>query len=196
MPTILGPIMRLQVQISSLKVGEKPHRRYATDSLRAVPRLRVGRDGAVGLADGAELMDVHNAQHPVTKNEELRNSLSVGFSGHYADMRQRFGDHMATGVAGENIIVDLPRRVAMPEAQRGFVVLERGGRREKGRLVRVAVATPCKPFSGFALKGEVVPPETLKQTLAFLDGGTRGFYCSFDGPDGVVLELDDVLALA
>jgi hypothetical protein len=194
MPATLGPIVRLQIQLSKLKVGEKPHRTYYPDSVLSVERLRVSREGILGITPEAELMDVHHARHPFKKNEDLKNGISVGFTGHYSAMQERFGPHMAVGVAGENIIVEAPRRVTLDETARGFVVTNAKGR-EKGRLVRVLVATPCRPFTGFALKGATVAPEVMKDSLAFLDGGTRGFYCGFDGPD-LELELGDVLALA
>jgi hypothetical protein len=195
MSTILGPIIRLQIQLSSLKVGAKPNRHYITDPLLSVERLRVTRDGVFGLTKEAGLMDVHHAMHPLKKNDEMKNSVSVGFTGHYAEMQGRYGPHMGVGCAGENIIIDCPRRVTLAEVERGFVLQDAAGR-EKGRLGRVLVATPCKPFSGFAHRGEQVPPETLKETLQFLDDGTRGFYCAFEGSEATVLHLGDLIALA
>src|SRR5690242_128159 len=130
MPTLLGPIIRLQIQLSKLKVGEKPKRTYYPDSILPVERLRVSREGVHGITVEAELMDVHHARHPLKKNEDLKNGISVGFTGHYAAMQQRFGDHMAVGVAGENIIVDAARRVTLEETARGFVVLDSATKRE------------------------------------------------------------------
>jgi hypothetical protein len=192
-PTVLGKIIRLQIQLSSLKIGEKPNRHYITDPLLSVERLRVTQDGVFGLTNEAGLMDVHHAMHPLKKNDQRKNSVSVGFTGHYAEMQARYGPHMGVGAAGENIIVDCPRRVPLSEVEGGLVIQDASGK-EKGRLVRVMVATPCKPFSGFAHRGEKVPPETLKETLQFLDGGTRGFYCAFEGSEAAVLHLGDLIA--
>ena len=66
---------------------------------------------------------------------------------------------------------------------------------EKGRLTQVEIAHPCKPFTGFALRHETVPPETFKQSLQLLDGGLRGFYCTWAG-EPAVLEPGDVVARA
>ena len=47
---------------------------------------------------------------------------------------------------------------------------------ERARLEVLQVAQPCRPFSGWAL-GDVVEARVLKETLQFLEGGTRGYYC-------------------
>jgi len=47
---VIGPILRLQIQRSTLKTGEKPHRTYDPRPLLAVPALAVHPDGACGSA--------------------------------------------------------------------------------------------------------------------------------------------------
>jgi hypothetical protein len=37
---------------------------------------------------------------------EAENTISIGFTSHYAQMRARFGEHMQDGIAGENINID------------------------------------------------------------------------------------------
>ena len=91
MPRILGPIIRLQVQRSPLKTGEKPNRRYDPDPIVSVGRLRITPDGAYGLENGQEILDVHNRLHPQTRQEGPENALSFGFTGHYSEMQDRFG---------------------------------------------------------------------------------------------------------
>src|SRR5207302_5006030 len=67
----LGRVVRLQIQRSSLKTGEKPHRVYDTVPILTVERLTVSPDGALGEADhGAWIVDVHHRMHPSTKNPD------------------------------------------------------------------------------------------------------------------------------
>lgn len=102
----IGPIVRLQVQTASLKVGEAPRRRYDPSPLLHVPALALDADGAVGLIPtGDPVVDIHNRRHPSSRQSHGVNALSIGFTSHYDRMRERFGDAVVDGVAGENIIV-------------------------------------------------------------------------------------------
>src|SRR6266568_4890860 len=115
----LGRIVRLQIQRSTLKTGEKPTRVYDPTPILAVSRLAVGRDGVLGEGpDGRELV----------------------------------------------------------------------------RLDVLQVAHPCRPFSGWALGG-MVETDVLKETLQFLDDGTRGFYCVGVGT-GIVSVGDRVVVVS
>jgi MOSC domain-containing protein len=172
----LGRIVHLQIQRSSLKTGEKPTRVYDPAPLLRVDRLLVGPDGTLGAgSDGSWLVDVHHRAHPHTKNDDGVHGVSLGFTSHYARMHDRFGDRITLGCAGENIIVETERRVALEDLERGVVLLARDGQ-ELARLEVLQIAQPCRPFSGWALGG-VVEARVLKETLQFLDGGTRGYYC-------------------
>lgn len=195
MPTILGPIVRLQIQKSPLKIGEKPNRRYLPDPIIRVDHLIANRAGMIGVTNGTEILDVHHRDHPARKNEDGRHGLSLGFTTHYAHMRERFGDHLTTGCAGENVLVDVDRRYTLDDLSQGIVLLDRQ-RREKARLTDIEVAHPCRPFTGFALRYETVAPEVLKDSLVFLDGGTRGFYCTLSAEkEPVLIEAGDLIAL-
>ncbi len=188
----LGQIVRLQIQRDSLKTGDKPTRVYDTTPLLSVERLAVGPDGALGQApDGSWVVDVHHRAHPRTKNEDGAHGLSLGFTSHYALMQDRFGDRITPGCAGENILVASEQRITVEELGRGVVLLTASGQ-ELARLEVLQVAHPCKPFSGWAL-GRKVESDVLKETLQFLDGGTRGFYCQ--GLSSAVLSIGDRLAL-
>jgi hypothetical protein len=193
MPTIIGPIIRLQIQRGALKVGEKGAKRYLTEPIQVFDRLQLSPDGVTAREPGGETLDAHHHAHPLKKNEDGAHGVSVGFTGHYHAMQQRFGAHMALGCAGENIIVDTPREVALEEVAAGFLILDRSGR-QKGRLLDVVVARPCKPFTGFALRNTPVAPEAFQDSLRFLDGGMRGYYCTWDG-EPAVIELGDVVAV-
>lgn len=192
MPSPIGPIVRLQVQRAALKVGAKGAKRYHTEPIVGVSQLRVTRDGVVGLTADGDLLDAHHRDHPLHKNDDGLHGVSVGFTAHYGVMQQRFGTHLAVGVAGETLIVETARRIALADVEGGLAVLDAAGA-EKGRLTQVQIAHPCKAFTGFALHNEIVPPEAFKESLQFLDGGLRGFYCTWAG-EPAVLEAGDVLA--
>jgi len=186
----LGRIVRLQVQRSSLKTGEKPTRVYDPARLLTVSHLAIGPEGVLGqAADGAWLVDVHHRAHPQTKNEDGAHGVSLGFTSHYAAMRERFGDRLTLGCAGENIVVETQRRIAFEDLEHGVALLDEGGN-ELARLDVLQVAHPCRPFSGWALGG-MVESDVLKETLQFLDGGMRGFYCRGVG-SGIVAVGDRV----
>jgi hypothetical protein len=97
------------------------------------------------------------------------------------------------GCAGENIIVDAAQQMAPADVAAGFLILDRSGR-EKGRLLDLAVARPCKPFTGFALRNTPVAAEVFQDSLRFLDGGMRGYYCTWMGEPAVV-ETGDVVGV-
>src|SRR3989449_3797949 len=59
----------------------------------AVARLAVGPDGVLGEGpEGSWLVDVHHRTHPNTKNEDGAHGVSIGFTTHYALMRERARD--------------------------------------------------------------------------------------------------------
>ena len=180
----VGEIVRLQIQRSSLKTGEKPNRRYDPTPLLTVERLAVTPDGVLGQSDGgAWLVDVHHRSHPQTKNEDGLHGVSVGFTAHYDAMRARFGDHLSSGCAGENLLAVADRRLSYEELAEGIAVVDAAGR-ELVRLDVLQVAHPCRPFTGWALGG-TVEAQVLKEHLQFLDDGMRGFYCRATG-SGIV----------
>ncbi|HET9223219.1 MAG TPA: hypothetical protein VFO07_11985 [Roseiflexaceae bacterium] len=172
----IGNIKLVQVQRSSLKAGERPYRYYDPPPLLAVEGLHVSPDGVVGLAaDGGRVIDVHNARHPASKNRDNVNSISVGFTSHYQAMRERFGPHLADGIAGENILVVAERTYELGDLGEQLAIETSGG--TIVYLASLLVAAPCVEFSQFAANhGERLPPEALKATLQFLDAGMRGFY--------------------
>ena len=185
----LGRLVRLQVQRTTLKTGVKPERRYDPAPILAVERLALSPDGVMGAADGGWVVDVHHRAHPATKNEDGLHGISVGFTGHYTAMRERFGPHLVTGCAGENLIAELAGRLGFDDVAQGLSVRGPDGQ-ERARLRVLQVAHPCRPFTGWALGG-TVESAVLKEHLQFLDDGTRGFYCVAEGVG--VVEVGDVL---
>lgn len=190
----IGTVARLQIQRGSLKRGEKPTREYDPTPLLSVPALNVSPDGALGASpsdDATWIVDVHHRAHPQTKNEDGLHGISIGFTSHYAAMQEHFGQRVAVGCAGENIIAEVHRRLTYEELAGGVAILSPEGT-ERVRLKVLEVAHPCKPFTGWAL-GRVVEPEELRKHLQFLDGGMRGFYCQGEGTGTV--SLGDSIAI-
>lgn len=172
----IGRIVRLQVQRDSLKTGQKPTRTYSPAPILNVPRLVVSPAGVLGAgSEGAWVVDVHHRSHPSTKNEDGDHGVSLGFTAHYDAMQERFGDRIAPGCAGENIIVETDVRIQLADLTAGITIVDPTGA-EVLRLAVLQVAHPCRPFTGWAL-GRRVTPEELRAHLQFLDDGMRGFYC-------------------
>jgi hypothetical protein len=188
----IGTVARLQIQRSSLKTGDKPNRVYDPAPLLPVSRLTVTPDGVLGAgADGGWIVDVHHRAHPETKNEDGLHGVSVGFTSHYAAMRDRFGDRIVVGCAGENVIVAADRMFTYDDLAAGLAIVATDGP-ERVRLRVLQVAHPCRPFTGWAAGGRV-ESDVLKSHLQFLDGGTRGFYCVGEGSGTV--QMGDQLVL-
>ena len=89
---LLGRIARLQIQTAALKTGDKPRERYDPAALLAVETLTLTNAGAEARGPGGErVLDVHHLRHPQSRQHQGENALSVGFTAHYAAMRERFG---------------------------------------------------------------------------------------------------------
>ncbi|MFL5804795.1 MAG: MOSC domain-containing protein [Roseiflexaceae bacterium] len=177
----IGRIKQVQVQRASLKAGERPYRYYDPTPLLVVDGLLLSPSGVVGLSAGGEqVIDVHNADHPASKNQRGINGISIGFTSHYQAMRERFGPHLTDGIAGENILVAADRAFALADVGARLAIQTAGG--AVLYLADLLVAAPCVEFSQFAAsQAERLPPEALKATLQFLDDGRRGFYASLAG---------------
>lgn len=172
----IGRITQVQIQRSSLKIGQKPYRYYDPSPLLIVNSLLLSTRGVMGVtAEGEEIIDVHHADHSSSRNREI-NAVSIGFTSHYQSIRAHFGPHLPDGCAGENILVEtedeqelahLEHGIAIQSADTGLIV----------RLTDIMVAAPCVEFSQFAAC-DIMPlaGERLKEALQFLDNGKRGFY--------------------
>ncbi len=183
---LIGRIVRLQVQESSLKVGERPRRWYEPGPIRAVPMLTLDASGVTGReVDGSVVPDVHNAAHPASKHRG-ENGVSVGFTSHYAAMRARFGDHLADGIAGENILVATDRVLGEADFAAGIHIEATDG--ALVRLEEVISAEPCVEFSRYALRYPHDTPSdrAVTDALTFLREGTRGFYATYHGTPATI----------
>lgn len=179
---LVGPIVRLQVQVVSLKVGKLRWRHYDPKGLRTVPVLEINDGGVQGwTADEQSLADVHHRDHPESKNRNGENGVSVGFTSHYEAMRARFSSHLTDGIAGENILVATDTLFSEADLAAGLVIATADGR--KIRLDNAFPAAPCVEFSRFALKfpEDARPNETVTEALQFLNEGMRGYYAAYHG---------------
>ena len=192
----IGTVVRVQIQRSSLKTGEKP-KVYHPAPLLAVDRLVITAQGCVGWpADGSALLDVHHLAHPAAKSPDGAHGVSIGFTSHYLRMRGRFGERVWDGVAGENILVQTDGTWTLEDLAPG-VGITSAVSGETLWLTGLAVAHPCKSYSRYCLGLPEASPEELKAALQFLDGGTRGFYASLAAPDGrAVVEVGDRVVVA
>jgi hypothetical protein len=179
----IGRIVRLQVQTAHLKRGEQPHRWYDPAPITEVAALTLDPGGVTGIGtDGTVHHDVHHRDHPLSRNRG-DNGVSIGFTGHYGLMRERFGPHLADGIAGENILVESDD-VHTEAGLDGEVLIKT----TVGllRLSRVKVAPPCVEFTRYCLQWphDRRPDRRVTEALQFIDNGVRGFYASFS-PDSV-----------
>ena len=191
--TPIGCVVGLQVQTASLKRGEKPNRVYDPRPLRPVKELRLTPLGAVGTTEaGEELLDVHHRDHETSKHEPGR-EVSFGFTSHYARMRGQYGDGIAIGCAGENILLESDRVWRLEEFASGLE-LRSAASGASVRLDAVIVADPCVEFSRYSLGDPAATPQDLKPVLQFLGEGTRG-YCFTPAGELVVAPGDLLVSL-
>jgi hypothetical protein len=173
---LLGQIVRLQVQTSPLKQGEKPHRWYDPAPIRTVRQLRLDAGGVTGIDDltGEPVADVHHRDHPLSRFRG-ENGVSLGFTSHYGLMRDRFGDHLVDGIAGESILIATERRIPADLLTEGVTIMTANG---TIAIDDVKVAAPCVEFSKFALQFPPQQPADAHVTGAvqFLHHGMRGYY--------------------
>lgn len=180
----VGPIVRLQVHAESLKRGGA----YDPDPLIVVDRGVIDASGMVGWDGTGWIVDSHHAAHPHVRPGGHR-VLSVGFTGHYERMEQRFGD-VPAGIGGENIIIDGPAATTEDIAA-GLEIRTHDGAVMELRSPVPAVA--CPGFTSRLLKSPIVyPRDEIAEHLAFLSTGTRGFIVSVDHIDrGIEISVGD-----
>jgi hypothetical protein len=185
---LVGEIVRLQIQRVPVKVrGEG----YLPDKILPVARASVDAWGMLGWHDGAWVVDAHNKAHPSQRGGGRR-PLSIGFTGHYSAMAERFGE-APLGIAGENIIVE-GDALRLDDLDEGLVVGTSDG---ELLLERPRVAAPCAEFTSFMLGlDEVAAIADIEDALADLHDGRRGFIVAADhAAQPVELSLGDKVHL-
>lgn len=185
----IGRVVRVQVQLSSLKAVSSKGRYYDPTPLHEVEWLNLDGNGATALIGGEPVLDVHNSNHPTSKNHSGINDVSVGFTSHYERMRDRFDAHLVNGIAGENILIETDDVISLDAVSGGLVIEGDDGRRVE--LTDISVAHPCAEFSRFALNDLDAPPMKVSETLRFLENGLRGYYASVETDRPLRVELGD-----
>ena len=184
-------ILRLQVQRSPVKIGRAPMRRYEPGPLVPVTSIEAGPRGVHGItADGELVLDVHHQDHPQSRDRQgLAGILFMG-TGDYAALRERYGDHVIDGIAGETMLLDAPDGLAGRPMPATVTVGTACG---TVHLHGVRVAEPCVEFSRFCLVQAVSPvvDDAVRRTLIDLDGGARG-YRSIASSHGIIAVGDTV----
>lgn len=141
---------------------------YDPSPVTVVDALEIGPRGCVGILGDERILDVHHADHPLTRNRGLDNGLSLLTVAALAALHTTFGAFVAPG---ESLLVD--------ELPPGDLLLETDG--EPVLLEQVLPAPPCVEFSRYCLG--TTPPswDGVTETLHALDDGARGFYARVSG---------------
>ena len=170
---MIGEIVRLQIQRVPIKTRGVS---YDLSGIAEVLRASVDAWGMVGWYHDVWAVDAHHKAHPESRAGGRR-PLSVGFTGHYALMAERFGS-APLGIAGENIIVDGPP-LNLEDLGSGLVVVTANG--TELLLERPRVAAPCLEFTSFMLDlDHVAPLNEIEAPLNDLHDGRRGFIVAAD----------------
>jgi len=178
--TVLGTVVRLQVQRSRLKPGPPGARVYDPAPLLEVQALDVGPRGVVGVTAEGTVRDVHHADHLDSRNARLANGLSLLPRAHYERMRQAYGPHLLDGVAGEGLLLDTDGPWDARHLDGGLELETTTGWLA---LTAATPAPPCVEFARFCLDDleAAADGDAVRSALDVLGHGARGFYLSTQG---------------
>lgn len=193
--TLLGPVVTTQIHVDRMVNGGH----YDDHLILEVDALWLGVDGVIGQLGDQSLLHAHHRLHPNKHRAERPRDyrpnrlLSIGFTGHYDQMAERFGA-APIGCAAEDIIVDCEGTISVEQLS-GGVQLRREG--QVVELDGVAVAKPCVPFTKWLLRDQDADDETVAPNRAFLDAGMRGFIMGLAGQhEPVAIRVGDELWVA
>lgn len=120
----LGRLIQSQVG----RPGEVVHDGiYEAGRVRPVSGLWLTTSGVVGIVDRTAILDYHHADHPELRTFRPGRQLSIGFTGHYSAMAEKFGA-APVGVAAENLIVERDGLLAEDEIEAGVMIESATGR--------------------------------------------------------------------
>jgi MOSC domain-containing protein YiiM len=181
-----------------LIIERKPGYFYDESRRLEVEELFINSKGIEAFSpEGERILDIHHLDHPGKKYDD-DDLVCIGFTSHYDKMRERFGDHMVYGSAGENIIIDYPDEVWLDDLGERIAIENQ----DTGQLVileQIQVAHPCEEFSHFAANSQKkkLPAGELKEILQFLENGRRGFLLVLcEGQEeGIVRPGDEVFVI-
>lgn len=192
----LGTIVKCQVSAQGLIQNKA----YVDADIIDASELHLSADGVVGWCDRdgdgsgdvgqvgrigqVAVLNHHHRLNPRLGTWKPHRLLSVGFTGHYNAMAERFGA-APIGCAAENMIVDLDRVVTLDAVSKGLQVRTASG--EAIDLEGATVAKPCVPFTKYLLQNQDADDETVASNRAFLDGGIRGFVMGLSNHTEVVV---------
>ena len=181
----IGHVAKVQIQSHSLKQVSAQGKYYDVSGLHGMQAIEVSNAGVIGLSADQRRIDVHHPDHPQSRNRAGRNAFSVGFSGNYDELRERFGSHLDDGIAGENLVIACTQAYTLDDLAPGLAIDT-----EASRVV-LAIGQfiePCEEFSHYANRStNPLPAAELKDTLQFLRNGRRGFFAS--------LSLDEIITI-
>jgi hypothetical protein len=168
----LGTVAFVQVMPRSVKQPGLRYERYDPAPLQRVSQLLIEPGGVLGLDDhGRRVLDLHHAAHPQSRSRGT-NGVSIGFTSHYAALRDHFGPHLVDGCGGENIVIRSDRRFTLDDLG-AYVLIHHAADGKWCVLRQPSVAEPCAPFARFAIgAGDL----DVQHALHLLRFGARGFY--------------------
>jgi len=189
----LGTVSLVQLQPSGLIIETPAGYFYDVSRRVEVDQLLITTKGIEATTpDGNHVLDIHHLDHP-DKAYDDDDLVSIGFTSHYQAMRERFGEHMVDGSAGENIIIefaeevwtdDIGKHLAIKSSVTGQITM----------LDFVSFAPPCDEFSHFVAQSQEnrLPAKELKSILQFLNNGRRGFLLVLrEGQDTAIVQPGD-----
>lgn len=193
----LGQVLLVQLQPNGLIIEKDGGYFYDVSRRVEVDQLTINPKGIETVTpEGEHVLDIHHLDHP-DKEYDDDDLVCIGFSAHYDKMRERFGDHLVYGSAGENIIIKAPDEIWLSDLGNQIGIENQ----ETGQMLvldQIQVANPCEEFSHFVaqMEQERLPASDLKEILQFLEHGRRGFLMVLK-PDqeGVVRSGDKVYVL-
>ena len=193
----IGTIEQLQIQQNPLKTkGNDKNIIYDPSGIMVLQEIRLTTFGIVGILDflNKEMayLDVHHLRHPRSRFRG-DNKISIGFSGHYQQMRKEFGAHLRDGSAGENIIIKSNRLVSPKELGQRLAIQSRIDA-SLISLSDIKPIPPCEPFVRFARDRPAESPRETQSDLKFVSGGLRGYYAEVESaPEEAIVRLGDTV---
>jgi len=193
--TLLGKITVTQLQPDGLIIETPTGELYDPSRLMAASHLVLTPQGIETISpEGERILDIHHLEHP-GKAYDDDDLVCIGFTSHYAAMRERFGAHMVDGAAGENIIIDSQKEI-WPDELGQRIAIENNQTGQVSFLEVTRFAAPCAEFSHFAAHSQDtrMPAKELKDTLQFLGNGRRGFLLVLgDGQESFTVQPGDLV---
>ena len=174
----IGSAVRTQIHAAEIVYDGAYHLEHLVET----EALWVTQSGVVGVRGGEAVLDYHHRDHPELRAFKPGRQMSIGFTGHYGVMADRFGS-ADIGVGAENLIVDHAGVLTAPDLAAGIRIESEDGVIE---LIGAAVAEPCVPFTKFMLGEAAATTDTrsLAAHQASLGHGIRGFVMALtDLPD-------------